>query len=677
LTKSTHPVANISDNRRLSRGAVLFVVVGCLFFFKAIIDPWGVSAITQEQSASVSLALVAPWYRSKNSAETTGDLISVMLIDEAYVKAIGSTYPLPYAKQDDLLSTLIYRDPVANDGSDGEEIFPLAIMLDLIYADNRGALATFGETLRYRALDETRVGLNDPDGILAASGASLYLSEPTSGLLAADEIFGMPGQVAETTEPPTYHRQRTSQIDLPSYPSLLADGVLRYALAPDGIPSSAVMLAVWACAALPKEQVDVMPGCEGGGLIQPAAIRDAAYAAASARVAKRCARLASEGGSIVDACREAATRYAANADWAPGKPVQKSGGQIDRQASILRAFSVARRDGAFEGAMAGSACAEPKFSDRFRSNDAESMADRIAARCTASAEAADRRRIGPAMTVFWAASPRDGGPVGEEAATFSPIGRDAPAAPHTWTTNSVGARTPDACLPYRFEQSFGDRFSEMTARMAGFVGWPVQNYPSLCSYHAPINPQILGASNPEISRWVNSRVNNKIVIIGASVTGMRDVYEMRGVNGPGAWAHAMALDNLLALGSSYRPATFAGIGFVDGFSGQTIQVLLELICGFGIGMLFFKFKLKTFFDRCAARVAVRLNLSVNFAQVLTEGVIGILLATSLMLLLSITALLMIPVLPPLDWIGISALAVTAWALADSTSNEHPENPEAT
>ena len=650
------------ETRRLWR-ALLFWVIALLIFVKAMIDPWGIGSTTQRQSAAISLAIVAPWYRSFQGAEAAGDMISLMLVDDAYVKAIGSTYPLPYDDQGDLLANLIYREPVADDGSDGALILPRALMLDLVYADDRGGLATFAETLRFTATDDTRVGREDADALLAISGAALDTLEPVAGLLAVDEVIGMPGRSPERVDVTAYHRQRASVADVPASPSLLLDDSLRYALAPDGIPSPALMLTIWTCATLDEERARSLRGCGERGPVSTDAIREAARAASFARVAKRCEMLARTRRPMPDACDAAAARYAANADWAPPAFAPDPTSPLEHHAAMLRDFAAARREGMFEGAMAGAGCAAPRLLDAIpgRAN----RAGRIAERCRIAAARADRRRIGPTMTVLWGASPRDGGPYRtDDAALFSPVG-GPPAAPHTFTVDREGKRIPDACLPYRFSQDLPSRAWEAIARALGFMGFREHDYPSLCAYHGPIQPQVLRAENPEIRRYVNSRVDDRIVIVGASVVGMTDTYAMRNVTAPGAWAHAMALDNLLALGPSYRRATYSGIGFSDGTGAQMIQVLLEFALAFLIGIVFLKARLKSCLDPRATRLAEWIGLSPGFTRTLVEGAVGIALATPAMLLLAMLALLLVPALPPIDWIGIAALGVIAWAAVDS------------
>lgn len=75
-----------------------------------------------------------------------------------------------------------------------------------------------------------------------------------------------------------------------------------------------------------------------------------------------------------------------------------------------------------------------------------------------------------------------------------------------------------------------------------------------------------------------------MVRIGVSVAGIEDTHKMRGVQAPGVWAHAMALDNIITFCSDYHHVNF-GLGLnpdvqyvtlITIFANHSYQYLLHL-----------------------------------------------------------------------------------------------------
>lgn len=80
------------------------------------LDPFGVKSAAALQSESVFMRLIGgPWYQSK-----MGDQVTVVLIDDQYIKEIKEFWPLPYGDQQKLLESIL-------------DFHPKAIFLDLLY----------------------------------------------------------------------------------------------------------------------------------------------------------------------------------------------------------------------------------------------------------------------------------------------------------------------------------------------------------------------------------------------------------------------------------------------------------------------------------------------------------------------------------------------------------------
>lgn len=715
-----------------------FIVI--LFIVNGMVDPWGIAAASLSRSASVSISLAAPWYRGFEGAEQAGDMISTILVDEAYIKETGGMYPLPYKRQISLLTSAFYRDAVDGDRSDGE-ILPRGFMMDILYANNRSfdpeiyevlaelkrnldaqlesdeadrksiqaelkasiaaidrqdinsRLTNFTRELSDIGAYDTEIGNADEDGLLAAALSDPSHVRPVVGAIVVDEILDMPDIAAGGTVEWSPRRAMANQANMIAAPSLLAPGTMRYAIAPDGVPSPALNLMLWVCAK-PLETLEGGPdtanlaGCsEAETAVSPQQIYEAAHAAAMYRVAERCLSFVEfphrlgKNKTLASACRDAGLKVAANANWAPEDPPD-----VDRKdpyqyiAALARAYSRSRRNGTFDGAMEASTCIG-------------SSPNAVGHTCGAIRNDAADRRIGPTMTILWGASPRDGGPprsatkeemndfLYEEKTSWKSVKTTAISAPYTFVQDKDQNRIlPDLCEDYRFEQTWTARLGEMGGRLASLVGFDGGSWfyarPDLCPYHTNVNPLTLGAESKRIRRFLNHAVDGRIVIVGASVAGNADTHEMRGVTAPGAWAHAMALDNLLVMGSRYIPATIDRMGFEETTGGSLKQILTELFFAAGIGLVFHIGKLRRRLDpridRAAKKLCTRRGIVCFVFDIFSAGT----MALVLMLSISLIFVLVLPsFLPPIDWIGISALAVLVWqVLATDTAPASSPQP---
>ncbi len=82
-------------------------------------DPFGIKAAASIQSGSLFMRMIGgPWYDS-----TAQDKITVVLIDDSYIREIGESWPMSYIAQDMLLTDIL-------------AFKPKAVFIDLLYSHN-------------------------------------------------------------------------------------------------------------------------------------------------------------------------------------------------------------------------------------------------------------------------------------------------------------------------------------------------------------------------------------------------------------------------------------------------------------------------------------------------------------------------------------------------------------
>ena len=152
-------------------------------------------------------------------------------------------------------------------------------------------------------------------------------------------------------------------------------------------------------------------------------------------------------------------------------------------------------------------------------------------------------------------------------------------------------------------------------------------------------------------------------MVAASVHGAPDTHDMRGVVAPGVWAHAMALDNLLTLGNGYRRAVVGSYGFAQAgplsWLWTASHVLLAGILILPLLRMAVKSRINNFVEG-----KIPNDFRKGLICVFLEGTIGGLFLTVLAFTIAMI-LLCTTILPPLNWIGVSALALATWALVDT------------
>lgn len=98
--------------RTLSVAAVLFAGTFLADRFFNLVDPLGLSRVTQAQSEQVTARLLAPFYGGDAPHRGQGR-IAVVLINEASMAARGQAWPLQYADMADVLKRVIRQAPAA------------------------------------------------------------------------------------------------------------------------------------------------------------------------------------------------------------------------------------------------------------------------------------------------------------------------------------------------------------------------------------------------------------------------------------------------------------------------------------------------------------------------------------------------------------------------------------
>lgn len=107
----------------------------------------------------------------------------------------------------------------------------------------------------------------------------------------------------------------------------------------------------------------------------------------------------------------------------------------------------------------------------------------------------------------------------------------------------------------------------------------------ICSYSLTIPAHHLASNHPDMRAYLERALAGKSVIVGVSIAGATDRIKLLNRAGIGVYAHAMALDNLLAMGAHYmrEPAiidSVFGVRDVFGFElarlGMQYDDLLEI-----------------------------------------------------------------------------------------------------
>ena len=649
-----------------------------LNLFLMIANPWGLDTVNQSLSAEVALYINAPIYAQSEAAREAADRIGMVLIDDATLRSLDTTFPVRYDHQLSLLESI----------ADGEDRTPIAVFLDLIYlTDREGWLGEFSSILAGPPDDDPvtqRTGMQQEKTFDALS---LALGGGRTGILGADKLLDLPQPRAGQPADERWWSQRASLLDAQNAPSLIASAPARYALAPAGHPSPALVLAMWTCAYLKGRQPDSptgLPGCETGeGPIRPEAVRAASRANAEAEIALECAQILRNPvppGSPGPGCEEAALTYLSSAAWAP----EATAVPEDSFARILAEYEAARR--------AGIADAVRAFLDfgcggRFSLSvvfSGQPVHDQ--GRCQAFAKARAEARVGPAAALVWGGGPNDIHQLDDKTEIAAPYVRAAvPADVATSQTVEGGVSRPeDPCERYRLDDE-----SVLAATLDGLqrgveqlfsTAWITRGI-SRCPYHALAGAHHAVSDNDRTRSWVDHVVNERVVLVGASVTAAPDLHEMRRTFAPGVWAHAMALDNMLALGANYRSATLIGHGFKrKGLAAYALNLVLEtalqtvlIVILIAIGSASLAQKLAS----CLTKPRFGF-LSEKFFQVALEILAGAAITLLVALPVAVVMLMVLP-FPPIDWLGIGSASVVALAMMDQSgkTSEPSEDPDTT
>ncbi|WP_372022722.1 CHASE2 domain-containing protein (plasmid) [Tistrella mobilis] len=696
---------------RPAKRVFLIVILATLAFESGRIFNFNFAEETWSTSTAIAVGIWAPWYDMRfPAARQAAERIGIVMIDDDGLPFIGDRFPIPYDRQARMISEIIRP-------SGAPDTPPVAVFMDFLYATNRHTLSggrrpsmpiqavdlqTLGADMDYLAEElalNRRDGQIDTDVADAMGALSPPLLVRRAGVLVADQPVAL-RQATRPQEARPHERRNTfgivNQLAVPAAPGMFLTPPLRYALAPDGLPSPALLLMIWSCA--------VEAGLPGCSLDEPAVsvreIRAAARAAAIADVAGACAhridaevRAASHAAdrshrhgrapafdpAIVDRlvahCRDIAYDHAANAGWVPDPPASAAIARTSM--ALLPVYAAARRDGRFAGALEGLICLDRLDSDAAPGHmlaHPPPVAVTIARLRQASADCHRRSddmaddRIGPTMTVLWGAGTDDGGPPRDatpaDRLAFRQSGQAA--APYAWAEVDHHP-VEDVCAPFRLSRDILSRLSE-SSRLLAFTLYQGENtHQDLCAYHRTVRVPWLSSTHDRTRAYVASALSNRVVILGATVSGAEDLHPMRGVYAPGAWAHAMALDNLLAMGRAYRPGALDGVGFSAGTGYEVARLMLQTLLAGLIAL-----GLHNIVRPWQIEARVHRNLPGWIAPTLPAVLVDVVVAgfaTSIpSLLVALILLTLLPILP-LDWIAVAAFAATAWiAAGDGSTN---------
>ncbi|WP_372069349.1 CHASE2 domain-containing protein (plasmid) [Tistrella mobilis] len=696
---------------RPAKRVFLIVILATLAFESGRIFNFNFAEETWSTSTAIAVGIWAPWYDMRfPAARQAAERIGIVMIDDDGLPFIGDRFPIPYDRQARMISEIIRP-------SGAPDTPPVAVFMDFLYATNRHTLSggrrpsmpvqavdlqTLGADMDYLAEE---LALNRRDGqidtdVADAMGALLPpLLVRRAGMLVADQPVAL-RQATRPQEARNPERRNTfgivNQLAVPAAPGMFLTPPLRYALAPDGLPSPALLLTIWSCAVEAG-----LPGCSlDEPVVSLSEIREAARAAAIADVTGACAdridaelRTASLTGDnshrrrppptadpdIVDRltihCRDIAYDHAANAGWIPDPPASTAIARTTM--ALLPAYAAARRDGRFAGSFEALTCLDglvprPAGGDIVPqppvANVTLARLRQASADCHDLSDAMADQRIGPTMTVLWGAGTDDGGPPRDatpaDRLAFRQSGQAA--APYAWAEVDHHP-VEDVCAPFRLSRDILSRLSE-SSRLLAFTLYQGENtHQDLCAYHRTVRVPWLSSTHDRTRAYVASALSNRVVILGATVSGAEDLHPMRGVYAPGAWAHAMALDNLLAMGRDYRPGALDGIGFSAGTGYEAARLMLQTLLAGLIAL-----GLHNIVRPWQIEALVHRNLPGWIAPTLPAVLVDVVVAgfaTSIPSLL--VALILLTLLPiqPLDWIAVAAFAATAWiAAGDGSTN---------
>lgn len=643
---------------RLSRAILIAAVLNIVGFFTFGPD-------STVLSTEILVETAAPLYGTSNAANAAANQISVVLIDDTFVREWGGIYPLDYWMQYDFLSLLFETEP-------GAQRRPGAVFLDLVYDTDRGELSEFAKALDADLAPDLLVAPRSDVSVWSAQAILGEVHAPVeprpAGIMAADLLRHTAIDKGAAPDEPNWWRPFASHAGLPGAPSLIKTSPLRYALAPDGYLSPALKLAIWICATTDEATRGELPGCRVGGAVVPTeAVRQAAANAGRAVIARHCAEEAGAGRPIDDIrsrCEEVAQRFAASAGWVPEKSQSWPDSMptaLTRGREVLADYAIARQEGVFDAAFATSesAC--------WNMEKPVILAGDIAENCANAAARYDERRHGPTATIFWGTGPRDGEPItGDQQ-------QDEPhvAAPYRWAQKDDGTLFEDPCADHRFDhRNWTAALGRTIQTFGGFVApYIYERGPDRCAYHAQATATWIASSHDRTQKWIDHVVDGRTVMIGASTTVTPDLLETRGVAVPGVWVHAMALDNLLTLGSDYRRATYASLGFSENSTlGKTIKLLTALTIQILIIAFFLRIELQDKIGRLTNWLTDQIGLSLAFVQTALELLFSSFVGFVLLFPIALLLFLFFP-LPPIDWLGVAGAAGFAWSVVNKTKKE--------
>jgi len=526
-----------------ARTGIINACVVAIVFNLAVFafDVLSQSSTTLTMSGQYSARLAAPFYRHAfDDAETAADLITVVQATDDFLNYYDMELPLDYYNQIDLAYAML------EEGPDGP---PLALFMDLVYQNDRGEMNVLEAFFTQDVPDMTLIG-SDPLAAELFRQASPVLGAPAPGVLVAD---GMAQFVPGATRPDAigaWHRHDTrSRIDAQAAMALFAnDGPpLRYFLAPEGRLSAALKLMIWTCAVSPEAPDLDSCADPAGPPLSREDVRAAAAAATQRALMMECrAQLYETTEAHLRSCEAVRRTYLANLAWTPdpidAQTPPKAGpwpwspwasedreDRIRRMASHMAGYSAARQEGTRHGVtlFGESECyrrAAAVLSDRA---SVERRAD-VAGICAREAEGLKARSEGPTMYVMW-------------------------GSPSQNVDTSTATDGYDRCAAYQHDETMVARLAAFRSTIADLLSPSAEDrYLDPCSYHRQRNMlEVYGGDGPQ------PPPGNRVVIFSLNAQGHEDMHPMRGLtDAPGAWAHGMALDNLLTLGASYRPASF-------------------------------------------------------------------------------------------------------------------------
>jgi CHASE2 domain-containing sensor protein len=174
-----------------------FRVAGCgaAILLLQHLDPFGLTAASEQQSVSAYLGVVAPFYRG-----AAQQAITVVLIDDGYLDRVGVGWPLPYRMQGDLLRRVLLFEP-------------RAVFIDLLYERSHGALnANASAVDRARDFVDALGGyLND----IGPTGIPVMLAQ-SSRAAFGDHSPGGCGPIGQVNAPDT-DASLLPELDLPGF----------------------------------------------------------------------------------------------------------------------------------------------------------------------------------------------------------------------------------------------------------------------------------------------------------------------------------------------------------------------------------------------------------------------------------------------------------------------------